>query len=224
MGLFNKREITKNLRYYFSEIIVVVIGIFIAIQLNNLNENRKSKKEEQKSLKRIYSDLETEKKLLQASVNDIKKSNRFLKEVIFEKRSNNLDSLFIHSSKTFFHYKFNSEYINLKYSGKLNLISNEDLRFFLVRYYEAGYTFYQEISKSQKKFTEENINTYFKQEFPRDTIYLLNSKLVIDKLNSEKLTNILTDQINEYNFLIRNIRVNETEFLLETIKKEIKNN
>jgi hypothetical protein len=224
MGLFNKREITKNLRYYFSEIIVVVIGIFIAIQLNNLNENRKSKKEEQKSLKRIYSDLETEKKLLQASVNDIKKSNRFLKEVIFKKRSNNLDSLFIHSSKTFFHYKFNSEYINLKYSGKLNLISNEDLRFFLVRYYEAGYTFYQEISKSQKKFTEENINTYFKQEFPRDTIYLLNSKLVIDKLNSEKLTNILTDQINEYNFLIRNVRVNETEFLLETIKKEIKNN
>ncbi|BCY28601.1 hypothetical protein [Flavobacterium okayamense] len=224
MGLFNKKEVTKNFRYYFAEIIVVVIGIFIAIQLNNLNENRKSKKEEQKSLKRIYSDLETEKKLLQASVNEIKKSSSFLKEVVFENKRDNLDSLYIHASQTFFHYKFNSEYINLKYSGKLNLITNERLRFLLVRYYEAGYTFYQETSKLHRKFTEEKINTYFKDEFPRDTTNLLQSKLVFDKLKSQKLTNILIDQLNEYNYLLGGIRVNETEFLLETIKNEIKEN
>lgn len=224
MSFLNKQKISKSIKYYVTEVLIVIVGIFIAIQLNNWNEEVKNKKEEQTSLKRIYSDLETEKKILQITVNEIKKGNSFLKKTVFENRRDNLDSLYIHASKTFFHYQFNSEYINLKYSGKLNLISDEDLRFLLVRYYEAGYTYYQEISKSQRKFTEENVNTYFKQEFPRDTINLLQSTLVVDKLNSQKLINILTDQINEYNFLVSNIRVNETEFLLETLKKEIKSN
>lgn len=50
LSLFNQSKIGKYLGYAFGEIILVVIGILIALQINNWNENRKSKQE----LDRIY--------------------------------------------------------------------------------------------------------------------------------------------------------------------------
>lgn len=222
MGFFNKRGVPKNVRYYLSEIIVVVVGIFIAVQLNNLNENRKSRNEEQKSLKRISSDLQTEKLLLEMYIFDIEKSSEFLKDVIYNKKDNNLDSLYIHASRVFFHYKYNSEYVNLKYSGKLNLISNDNLRFELVRYYEAGHIFYQEISESHKKFSEDYIEKYFFEEFPIDTNNIVKPEIAKIKLKENKFINLLNRQINQYNFINQNVRIGELENLLKSIEKEIK--
>ena len=58
----NNQEITKKISHYIGEIIVVTIGIFIAFQLNNYSENKKTKNSEISSLKRLVSDLETEKR------------------------------------------------------------------------------------------------------------------------------------------------------------------
>ena len=43
-------ETGKYLRYAFGEVILVVIGILIALQVNNWNEYRKEKVEEKKIL------------------------------------------------------------------------------------------------------------------------------------------------------------------------------
>lgn len=48
--MINQSKFGKYIGYAFGEIILVVIGILIALQINNWNENRKSKHE----LDRIY--------------------------------------------------------------------------------------------------------------------------------------------------------------------------
>lgn len=48
------------LKYAFGEIILVVIGILIALQINNWNENRKQENELKNILKTIHEDLKTD--------------------------------------------------------------------------------------------------------------------------------------------------------------------
>jgi hypothetical protein len=50
-NLLSEGKTGKYLKYAFGEIILVVIGILIALQINNWNENRKNRLLEQQLLK-----------------------------------------------------------------------------------------------------------------------------------------------------------------------------
>ena len=50
-------ETGKYLRYAVGEVILVVIGILIALQINNWNENRKENIVEQTLLKQLLKDI-----------------------------------------------------------------------------------------------------------------------------------------------------------------------
>ncbi|MGB5316457.1 MAG: DUF6090 family protein, partial [Robiginitalea sp.] len=56
----NENKFNKYLLYAIGEIVLVVIGILIALSINNWNENLKNKKLETSYLKRIYEDLDTD--------------------------------------------------------------------------------------------------------------------------------------------------------------------
>ncbi|EDP71545.1 hypothetical protein FBALC1_03637 [Flavobacteriales bacterium ALC-1] len=53
-----ENKTSKYFKYAIGEIILVVIGILIALQINNWNEGNKAKEKEQQVLKEIVSDLE----------------------------------------------------------------------------------------------------------------------------------------------------------------------
>ncbi|MDP5158382.1 MAG: DUF6090 family protein [Flaviramulus sp.] len=55
--LLTENKFSKYLLYAFGEIILVVLGILIALQINNWNENRKTDAQVGKSLKALRSDL-----------------------------------------------------------------------------------------------------------------------------------------------------------------------
>lgn len=55
--LMEKNKTGKYLKYAIGEIVLVVIGILIALQINNWNELRKTKEKEKVILKEIISDL-----------------------------------------------------------------------------------------------------------------------------------------------------------------------
>jgi hypothetical protein len=221
MGFFNKRKMSKSFRYYISEIIVVVIGIFIAIQLNNFNESRKNSNEEQKSLKRILSDLKTDKLVKENFITYITKSGNYLKNIAYNSKSENLDSLYINIGTAFNHYRINPEYINLKSSGKLNLISNDTIRYNLVNYYEVVYDFYDEISEQHKEFIKEDITEYFKTEFPSDTTSLVDPVIVKTKLNDLKFNNLIISQISYYKQIRENVKTNRIEDLINRIEIDL---
>jgi len=58
-GLLNENKFSKYLLYAIGEILLVVIGILIAVSINNWNENRKLQNEELNLLEEVKSNLET---------------------------------------------------------------------------------------------------------------------------------------------------------------------
>jgi len=56
-NLLAEGKTSKYLKYAIGEIILVVIGILIALQINNWNENRKANIEEQRILETLYENL-----------------------------------------------------------------------------------------------------------------------------------------------------------------------
>jgi Family of unknown function (DUF6090) len=222
MGFLNKEKTSKSFVYFISEIAIVTCGIFIAIQLNNLNQDRKDKVEERKALKRILSDLKTEKLVLGSTLKQIKKSENYLKKVVYQSKGDNLDSLYFNMGNLFIHYPVNSEYINLKYSGKLGLISNDTIRYNLVNYYEVYYTLYNEISLDHKNFMNSKVQDYFDKEFTSDTTFLINPIDVESKLKSDELKKLITNQIGFYNNITNNVKTNPIDSLVKRLNTELK--
>ena len=59
--LLTENRFSKYLLYAIGEIILVVIGILIAIQLNDFNEDRKERKKELSFLQKLKDDIENKK-------------------------------------------------------------------------------------------------------------------------------------------------------------------
>ena len=66
--LMEKNKTGKYLKYAVGEILLVVIGILIALQINNWNENRKAQAEEQKILTVLFQEIKTAKETCQAEL------------------------------------------------------------------------------------------------------------------------------------------------------------
>ena len=122
----------RYLRYAIGEILLVVIGILIALQVNNWNEDKKTKRIEVKTLKELRSDLiqnRDEIELHISSLETCKKAN----EIVLFHFKNNLpyhDSLDIYFGNLYPYITFTpiqTTYDNLRQTG-INLISNDSLR------------------------------------------------------------------------------------------------
>ena len=133
--LMNQNKTAKYFKYAIGEIILVVIGILIALQINNWNETRKSNIKEGIYLKGLKADLEQSKSAL---TRVIKKTDRVAKTidtlVAMIKKSgdaltlNQIDSL-TRISTGFTVFMTSEGVINdIIGSGKLDMISNNELR------------------------------------------------------------------------------------------------
>jgi hypothetical protein len=139
--LILQENIRKYLLYALGEIMLVVIGILIALQINNWNEVNKDRAYELKMLSEINRDLQSE-------INRNSNGLRLFSEIDFslnellKMRTNSeypRDSLHVHldnlrSAGLFFPYS-DGAYEALK-SGGLDKISNNELRMKLVRLYD----------------------------------------------------------------------------------------
>lgn len=135
---------SRYLKYALGEVILVMIGIFAALQLNNWNESRKSQVYEIKMLKEIMAALDNdisnfENMAMRASHLD-SSANHFI-DMVYEKKTF-IDSMYNKQSfrwyglRTGIIYLYNrGPYEGLKSSG-LDRISNDKLRNELVQLYD----------------------------------------------------------------------------------------
>ena len=138
--LANENKFLKYSRYAFGEIVLVVIGILIALQINNWNENKKRTALEVKHLKELKSDIiET---LKDAKIdenlyrNDIQ-SILYLQDFFFKKIAYH-DSLAYHFYRSVEHYQLYSKtsaFESIKSIG-LDIISNDSLRLGITDFYQ----------------------------------------------------------------------------------------
>lgn len=131
----NENKTGKYFKYAIGEIILVVIGILIALQINNWNEQRKLNNEEQSLLKDLNSEFKINLENLKNNMlinQENQKAVVGLLDMIqhkdMEGNTNKLDSLFM---VVFSYGSFNTtsgvlnEVIN---SGKLRVIKDDSLR------------------------------------------------------------------------------------------------
>lgn len=93
--LLSQNKLSKYLLYAIGEIILVVIGILLALQINNWNENRKNEEQgiiQKKALKtELEKDLETLKSDLAYVKKELKINESYAERL--SSKSSNLDSL-----------------------------------------------------------------------------------------------------------------------------------
>ncbi|PTX43485.1 hypothetical protein C8P64_2013 [Christiangramia gaetbulicola] len=139
--LLSEGKTGKYLKYAIGEIVLVVIGILIALQINNWNESNKLKKEEFVYLKRLKLDLEKDTVYYNQSIARanllIDRNTTFLKKIYEEQRS-------IEEGKDLMNIPlWDSEYLTIQdntfselvSSGKLNIISSPILKVAVVDFY-----------------------------------------------------------------------------------------
>ena len=177
-NMIKENKGSKYMLYAIGEIVLVVIGILIALQINNWNNDLGNKKTEQNIIENLNLEFKKNRSTLRESIDYHKSILKFTtsvmeligqpKEILNE---NNLDSL-IAASLDYKEYRPSQVvYADLIASGRLNLIS-ENLRLLLFEWSIAldgkkeGYDTLDEISQTlllpylTKNASMKNIDSY----------------------------------------------------------------
>ena len=72
-GLFKNKKFSIYLMYVLVEILLVVFGILIALQVDNWNEDRKERKEELRLIEQLVEDFNTNKLIISTSEREYKR-------------------------------------------------------------------------------------------------------------------------------------------------------
>ncbi len=226
-NLLSEGNTGKYVKYAVGEIVLVVIGILIALQINNWNEQQKAQAKELKILKELQTDLKSNKKRLNNKIEFFEKTKRDGK-IIEEHLTNKLaynDSLQRYLSIPLGNFSFlltYSAYENLKSQG-FDKISNDKLRLNVIRLYDEKFGL---IKDQETKITNIFTNIivpitlkYFTTTLSKGLVPNDYEKL----LNAPEYTNLLSQLIfvaGNYENISQNTIV-EIDKLLKEIESEI---
>lgn len=145
--LFSENKFSKYLAYAIGEIVLVVIGILIALQINNWNQNRLNEQKEAQYYARLLEDVSEEKAILQAVMNYSLQVVYHAKKAVAvyenapEAHPNPVTNLvdMYQASQLQDPNPASSTYKELIASGQINLLQNDRLKSALMRYYETDW-------------------------------------------------------------------------------------
>lgn len=201
-NLINEGKTSKYIKYAIGEIVLVVIGILIALSINNWNENRKDKAKESVYLKQIHTEFLENKmqfeRIKKFHLKSLESCNWMLANQPFKKVD--LDSLRYHSLWARVAYTFDpsqSSVESLISSGSINLIENVELREKLIRWQDL-ITDYLEEEKEMRKFTLDHFIPFILDHF----------KLYTDEERFDEVLNFEQKQLEKYlNLISRKKRI-----------------
>jgi hypothetical protein len=158
--LLDENKTGRYIKYAIGEIILVMIGILLALQVNNWNNNRELKKEELKVLKSLHQEFNE-------NLNNFDIAYKFhlnRKKAIETIMDSNLTELSLDSLKSL-NRKVNNNltfdpfqgiYNSVINSGKIELISNDSLKLKIARFQDL-LNDYKEEETNVMLFTERNL-------------------------------------------------------------------
>ncbi len=181
--LLGEGKTGKYFKYAIGEILLVMIGILLALQVNNWNENRKKEVIEIQFLKRLVKDLASDTLYFTGRIkvsNDIIANNYKYIHQAYEEIKNmedfqDLVSLFNWNSTHFVCQ--NSTYLELLNAGLLNIFKNRELKVDLIILYKE----YEIASSHIKEFNEFSSVALGKTQLTNFTKYWEHSSDLFDE-------------------------------------------
>ncbi|MBT8269888.1 MAG: hypothetical protein KJN59_11765 [Bacteroidia bacterium] len=140
--LMEKGNTGKYLKYAIGEILLVMIGILLALQVNNWNESRLERKEEIEILKEVKSalnyDLEKTFRSLRARAISRRNLSEDILNAVKDKRAiqDSIDFIFLSGGETF--RPSYTAYKALESKG-IDLIKNDSIKYGIIQIYDSEY-------------------------------------------------------------------------------------
>ncbi|RIA09182.1 hypothetical protein OE09_1011 [Flavobacteriaceae bacterium MAR_2010_72] len=155
-SLMEQNKTSKYLKYAIGEIVLVMIGILLALQVNNWNENRKNKLTESKYYCKLLDDFELDRQNIAVLYKESEYKIETSKSLLLELNTKNKDKSYLLNNylqglRTNAFVPSKVTITDLISSGKLNLLANDSIKNNLIRYYgELDKFLYQlEINRSK---------------------------------------------------------------------------
>ena len=243
-NLLMENKTGKYFKYAIGEILLVVIGILIALQINNWNEGRKRAAEERLLLSNLK--LSFERKLDELESKNIGRQRNiegidFLLRKISNRESVSHDSVYNYISDLWIWFAVNEEFsvIDMLFSsGKINTISNDMLKSKLIEWPDKMEEMLEEqrvvqslvvnkISPVLRKYISLlNLrNAFMKEENPEAVLIESPYQDDIEGLLSDKLFESLITEKSIYlitNVTDTEILIQDAKIIIENIEQELK--
>ncbi|WP_242130585.1 DUF6090 family protein [Aestuariivivens marinum] len=225
-ALLNEGKTTKYLKYAIGEIILVMIGILLAIQVNNWNEKRIQSISLEKALRQVMNDLMQDEIYLKHYEDTDARRIEYL-EALSKRNYHNimLDSILYNLDHYIYMYKSDNAYSTLKSSGLFSVIKNDSLKSNLTSYYEQIYDQLKSITEFGETFTNDRIVPFLISNFDWDENRLVDETLVKEKIATTNLLQLTKYQIDvkRYSFPFLTNALTLINTLRIEIEKEIDN-
>ncbi|MCB0745489.1 MAG: hypothetical protein KDC67_16400 [Ignavibacteriae bacterium] len=224
----------KYIKYAIGEIVLVVIGILIALQINNWNENRKAKTYENKVYKQIYDDVISDSLGISNTINANEQAEVLMNRVLYDSipliaydtitKENQIDfpyGIFL----TTWYATFTNKKKGYELFKALNSTKTEtdSLSFYIEYYYSSAFK-NENYSENLKSTTFINLREYQQKDWFLDL--MLKRKLNPSYVDYIKNSDDFKTRVYDYKiFSILNYTadLHEQQEIAERLKKKIKN-
>ena len=219
----------RYLKYAIGEIILVVVGILIALQINNWNSNRLLRLQELLVLKELNKEFKANKLLLDSVIfyhkRSFKSAEYVRQQIPIKVEEVNLDSLSYNLYYMGWIYTFDpytGVTNNVLNNSSLELISNDSLRQLLVSWKDILEDYQEEEIKAINNY-QNHLKPFEKKHFffsYNPTEWLNYPKVDLTILESLEFDNYIMDRHNDINEILNN-SAGEIDMVISNINKII---
>ena len=233
-----ENRFTKYLLYAIGEIILVVIGILIALQVNNWNINRQIQNKEQAYLLEIRNNLQQDSLKLQLVLDFNRNKVKIVEDMLqifIDTLTNQERSVILNKNANDFTYYEVFDPVRIAFNNMLSaesigLIRNNELRKSLSEYYNYPYLdgVQNRISVLNRRVVDEHYPKFFTKEFVQNWIGFSSKMPPLSDLEIETDNKLMSDLfgikmiINVQNELIKNTQKRNQE-LMALLNSNLKN-
>ena len=185
--LLSENKTGKYLKYAMGEIVLVVIGILIALQINIWNENRKTRTLEKKLLNELIQSLQTDIDGLQFVIlknSEIMEQCQFIIQLL-EGEQVYHDSLssYFYNVQNYYHHSFNRSAYETSKSHGLYFIKSDNARSRLSQLYEWQFEMNSNLRQVKNDFNSMIAEPYLADNFD----FILNDKKGLTPIDYQAL-------------------------------------